>query len=273
MVKRKKEGKALPKKQKSRAKYPCPDELKELIRLVNLIPYDFQLQNLTFELDLQRQALRKETGDPNAAPSILEAIKVCLKDTPEEFQQYLENLAEVRASPLSSAKPHMAKVYGVHELANAYSEYFEMRTSILRLLQRLETERQMMRDAEVRRQLKPGSITFQCFTLTNWDSYPLFISTVIKRDDDGKIHITGLAALIGKFDDSRLRRCVIDNRVFWAKREDSKTCSPRCLSVLNTRNSRALTDEEKAEKKAQREANSRRNKKLKEIRKIKNGTL
>ncbi len=43
----KKKSKDLQQKQKSRAKYPFPDELKELIRLVNLIPPDFHLQNLT----------------------------------------------------------------------------------------------------------------------------------------------------------------------------------------------------------------------------------
>ncbi len=252
MVTKKKEGKTSLQKQKSRAKYSQPDELKELIRLVNLIPPDFQMKLFKLEVDEQRKLIREKSGDNNAAPSITEVLAACLKDTPEEFQQYVEREALRRAGGLVEAKPHMANVYYVHEKANVYSEYYDMRMSFRRLSERLETERQMMRDAEKSRQLKKGSITFQHFTLTNWDSYPLSISTVIKRKS-GKLKITGLASLIGTFDDSRLRRCEICQRIYWAKRENSKTCSPECLNILNVRRHRALTDEEKAEKKAQRE--------------------
>ncbi len=67
----------------------------------------------------------------------------------------------------------------------------------------------------------------------------------------------------------RLRICEICQRVFWAKRQDSKTCSPLCLNTLNVRRHRKLTDEEKAQKKAQREANKNFKAKPKNIRKIK----
>ena len=101
------------------------------------------------------------------------------------------------------------------------------------LLQRLETERQKMCEAEASRQLKPGSITFEDFTLMNWDSYPLSVSTVVKRNDAGKLYITGLASLIGTFDDSRLRRCKICSRIFWAKKKNAETCGiKKCADDL-----------------------------------------
>lgn len=269
MVKKKKESRALPQKQKSRAKYPFPPELEEMLRQVNLIPLDFQMISFERAYDEQRQLLREQTGDNNAAPSTLEVLNACLEDTPVEFQRHIEHETLQRTNPFGFAKPHMVDVYNIQTKANVYGEYFAMRTSIWRLVQRLETERQRMREAETEHQLERGSLTFEHYTLLDWDAFPLSISTVLKRDDAGKLHITGLAALIGEFDDSRLRRCVICQRIYWAKRENSKTCSPLCLNRLNVRRHRNLTDEEKAEKKAQREANKNLKVKPKNIRKIK----
>ncbi len=227
--------KFLPKETKSRAKYKCPTKLGEMLRQVRLIPPDFQMKLFELVFDEQRLLLREQTGDNHAAPSITEVLNACLEDTPEEFQQHIEYETLQRTKPFGIAKQHMFNVYNIQTKSNVYSEYYDMRMSMLRLVQRLEMEHQ--------------------HALLDWDASPLSISTVLKRNDSGKLHITGLAVLIGKFDDSRLRRCVICQRIFWAKRENSKTCSPRCLNVLNVRNSRSLSEEEKAERKAKRDAN------------------
>ncbi len=236
-----------------------------MLRQVRRIPPDFQMKLFELVFDEQRLLLREQTGDNNAAPSITKVLNACLEDTPEEFQQHIEYETLQRTKTFGIAKPHMVDVYNIHTKSNVYSEYYDMRMSMFRLVQRRETERQRMRDAEAEHQ----------HALVDWDAFPLSISTVLKRNDSGKLQITGLASLIGKFDDSRLRRCVICQHIFWAKRENSKTCSPPCLNVLNVRNSRTLTDEEKAERKAKREAikKSKEEQKLGKERANKNGTL
>ena len=81
---------------------------------------------------------------------------------------------------------------------------------------------------------------------------------------------------INQADADNLRICKICKRIFWAKREKSETCSRRCRNVRNVRISRSLTDEEKAERKAKREANREliKNGKAKPTkRKNKNGSL
>lgn len=235
MAMKKKESKASPKKQKSRAKYQCPSELEDLIYQVNLIPPDFQMQSLLFLL-----------GDRQIKLTITDALKDCLKYTPLKFQEHIEFISGY--DKVKAETEEATRKFYVQKMANAYIEYFEMRNSMLWLVQRLETER-----------ANPN-------TFFDWVGFPLVLRAIVVRNAVGKLQEIGLAALIGKFDDSRLRICEICQRIYWAKRENSKTCSPQCLNKLNVRRHRALTDEEKAEKKAQREANSRRNKKLKEIR-------
>jgi hypothetical protein len=142
------------------------------------------------------------------------------------------------------------------EFIRQYVEFYNTRESMLWLVIRLENERKMMCDAEKSRGLEENSITFQNFTLLDWDAFPITIKTTLVRDLNGKLQTTGLAALIGKFDDSRLRRCkVCEKRIFWAKRIESEACSLQCANVLRVRRYRSLTDEEKANKKAKQNAN------------------
>ena len=84
------------------------------------------------------------------------------------------------------------------------------------------------------------------------DAFPIQAS--IRRGADGKIHLTGLASFIYEgFDDSRLRTCKKCGHIFWAKRQDSKTCSKQCLNAYNVQQYRKLTDEEKATRKQKRQ--------------------
>ncbi len=233
MVKKKRESKNLQKKQKSRAKFQCPTELEDLIYQVNLIPPDFQMQSLEFLLT-----------DRQIKLTVTDALKDCLKYTPQEFQEHIEFISGYNRK-LAETDEASRKFY-IQKMANAYAEYYEMRISMLRLVQRLETERK-----------NPN-------TFFDWFNFPLTLSATVVRDASGKLQEKGLAALIGKFDDSRLRSCENCKRVFWAKRKESETCSPRCLNAFNVRRYRALSPEEKAARKAQREANKRYKRKLKQ---------
>ncbi|HXG84828.1 MAG TPA: hypothetical protein VNI84_12465 [Pyrinomonadaceae bacterium] len=273
MVKKKKESKVLPQKQKSRAQYQCLPELSELIRQANLVPVGVITPDFEWERVRELQRLRKETGDPSPEFSSFEFLTNLISHLPTEFLGHIKEVAYNSAFPLGEGLGYERSYK--QALVKTYIEYCSMRDSMYWLVRRIEEEHKRMRDTEKSRQLKKGSITFEHFHLLNWDSNPISIKTVLKRDDDGNLYITGLAALIGKFDDSRLRRCVIEScqKIFWAKREESETCSARCFGILRTRRYRKLTDEEKAERKAQREANRERNKKLKTIKEKKNGTL
>jgi len=240
---------------KSRAKHKCPDELDELIKEFDLFPPNFQMKSFTFVLLEQRDLLREQTGDSQAIPSIREALNVCLEGTPEEFRKHLESVGAKVAKSFPRSKQHMELVYNVNAMANEYCRIYDARMAMWMLVDRLERKRK-------------GEITPE-----HWLAYPLTLSSTILCGEDGNLKSINLLGLIGKFDDSRLRRCEICNRIFWAKREESKTCSAPCFGILRTRLYRTLTDEEKAERKAQREANKLRNKKLKEIKEKINGNL
>jgi len=85
-----------------------------------------------------------------------------------------------------------------------------------------------------------------------------------------------LLNILRGIDPNRLRFCKVCNQnIFWAKREESKTCSAPCFGILRTRRYRNLTPEEKAERKAKREAikKSKEEQKLGKERAKKNGTL
>ncbi len=292
MAKKKKESPALLQKQKSRAKYQCPPELLKLIDEVNLIPYETQMPNLRNELQVRKQALREQTGNEFATVSASEILEICMKDLPKEFQEYLESVT------IDCGLPFGDKDCKSELKVELYVEYFNKRDSMLRLVERLEWESQRTRQATEKHRLNK-KVTFGPFTIADWDelpipykslvkkdnkyqitgvwdTLPLSITTVVRRNADGKLCITELADLIGKFDDSRLRKCKVCQRIYWAKRENSKTCSPRCLNVLSVRKSRSLTDAEKAERKFKREENRRIVKKgmAKTVKRSnKNGTL
>jgi hypothetical protein len=240
----------------SRAKYDCPAELKELIRLTNLVPIGILTPDFESEVRFEIQRLKNETGDPAPEFSAYEFVTKQIKHLPKIFLDYLDEVAYVRAFPFESEpKSYRNEMRYKHEFVRYYVEYCDIRGSMLSFVLRLENERRMMRAAEKEHGLEENSLTFEHFTSLNWEAYPIFISTTLLRDDNGKLQTTGLAALIGKFDDSRLRRCEICERVFWAKRKESKTCSLQCANVLRVRRYRSSTTEEKANKKLKRTAN------------------
>jgi hypothetical protein len=281
----KKKSKALPQKQKSRAQYFCPPELGELIFQVNLVPINEEFPDYTFERERELQRLREETGVRFPSLSGFEFLAKLISHLPDEFLEYLQQSAKESFESLQQSVNHFASSLGKgvsnhpdYELTYliTYFDYFDMRDSMLRFVQHIEQERQMLRDAEDKYP-SDKEIFYRHNILIDRRGFPqglqhpIPIKTRVKRGEDGNLYINGIAALIGKFDDSRLRRCVIcEKRIFWAKREDSKTCSSGCLNKLNVRRHRKLTAEQKAEKKVQREANRERNKKLKEIREKKN---
>ena len=242
------------KEKKSQVKARYLSELKEMIRQVNLLPPEFQLKNLNYELELQRQSLREKTGDPHATPSITEALKVCLEGTTKEFQQYLEEVAAKNAS-LFPAKQHMVVVYNVQAKANEYIRLYGLRIEMRLLVERLERERK------------------EEITPEYWLNFSLPIYATVFRGKDGKLRGSGLIGLIGKVDDSRLRSCIICQRIFWAENKNSFTHSETCRNALRQRKHREKNKEEINRKRRERYQSKKEQKQGKERSKNKNGTL
>ncbi len=247
---------------KSRARFQCPPELQELIRQANLVPQGMGLPDFQAEI--------RKAG-PEA--SSYETLIKITKHLPAEFRDYLSGRAYEAVDPLGIHTGAMESAEFKRAVVNHYLSYCQERGAMLWLVQRLETERSMMADTEKSKGLKPKTLTHDHFNLLDWDAWPLPASGFIRRGDDGKLHLTGLAGVIEKgFEDDRLRRCVICENIHWASREDSKTCSRPCLNKLNLKNFRKRTPEEKAEIEKRRKDNRNRNKKIK-AKKNNNGTL
>ncbi len=244
-----------------------------LIRLTNLVPIGIIMFDFYPEMTIEIQRLRNETGEPSPEFSAYEFLTQKIYYLPKEFLEFVEKEACRRAFPLSKPKSYRDERNFRMEFIRQYVEYSNMRASMLSLVLRIENERKVMRSAEKARGLKENSITPKTFTFYNWDAFPLTIKTTLLRDKYGNLQTTGLAALIGTFDDNRLRKCEICDLIFWAKREDSKTCSKKCANTFRVRRYRSLTDEEKAERKAKRKANREHKQKLKKMRENKNGNL
>ncbi len=68
------------KQPKSRAKYKCPDEVKELLRKVNLILFPTNMIDLEFEIRRRTRILREKTDDNNASVAIRDVLTDCLND-------------------------------------------------------------------------------------------------------------------------------------------------------------------------------------------------
>lgn len=245
MTKKRKQKQIDQSKKSSRAKYECPPLLAELIRQTNLVPLGIITPDFDAEIRIEIQRLKAETGEPVPEISAYEFLTKQIKHLPKEFLEFIGNEAYKRAFPFESEP----KNYGDErkfrmEFIRQYVEYCNVRDSMIWLVRRIENERRMMRDVEKKHGLEENSITFQYFTLLDWDAFPITIRTALIRNDNGRLQITGLASLIGEFDDSRLRRCkVCENRIFWAKRKDSETCSTTCFNVLRQRRHRERNKE------------------------------
>jgi hypothetical protein len=207
-----------------KSKSECPSELETLIDAVNKLPPLFRLKPLNIKL---------EFGNP----AVAETLQACLKDTPEVFQQHIEDSVRGRLNPLGGRL--ISQEHFNHERAKEYREFRVFYNSMVYYVKRLARERKAM-DLTAQR-LQKGRKTkvvlgYSHFDHLNWETSPLVLTTVIKRDSDGKQHITGLAALIGKFDDSRLRMCKICHRIFWAKKTNAATCGlKKCADVLGNK--------------------------------------
>ncbi len=296
---------------KSRAKYQCLPEIEELIYQANLVPIGITMPDFEAEMSEAEmsEAEMSEVEMSENRPILLayKSLKDRIKHLPQDFLDYIEStaLGIARSSSIFCASkedyqhylnnwlidplsiPPRQVDYAL-EFIKQYVEYCHMRDSMILLVRRLEAERRWSHYVEkinqqnIESDLDGFYLNYDLPSINkdfadcykspslHWDSFPISIKTTLKRDDDEQLQITGLAALIGKFDARRLRLCEICKRIFWANYKNSFTCEKNCLNALRQRRHR---EKNKEEINTKRRDNYRQNKKLKEIRRIKNGTL
>lgn len=217
-------------------KADCPPGLDALIQRVNeLIP----------RMRLKILKLRNKNDDSEAA----KALEERLKDTPVSFQKYIKGLGYSRADLYDGLIPVTPENF-IKKTIEVYNEFCLDYYSLTRYVDHLELERKTMNAAaehiskETGRKVKIG---FDHYKWMNWDTQPVKIVTIIKRRGNQN-YLTGLAGLIGKFDDSRLRKCKICARIFWAKKTNAETCGlKKCAADLGNkkRSTKSKTKENK----------------------------
>jgi len=284
MVKKKKEelGQS---KQKSRAKYKCPENLYNLIYWANLISLDLISPDL-FSSD---SPLPMIAGFSDFFDVFMDKMPLPLTEPSEDDFFFGANIEEYERMVVWELLIHsVGKHYRelIVELFNAafarlgktptntleeavflpeivdnfIRTYTDLRNAIIKIIEiakKLNEIREGNKDK--------SSLQEPC--------EPAFFYI----NENNKIDVREtdfLLKVLRGIDPDRLRFCKVCNQnIFWAKREDSETCSAKCFGRLRTKRYRTLTDEEKAERKAQREANKKYKIKVKEIKEKKNGTL
>ena len=261
MVKKKKE-KAILKEPKSRAKYKCPEKLERLLEMTN----NFHPEGL---LDISQYSERvKQNLSDEKYKSLtldemfkLEAIEIS-KDLGKRAGWFvLGNLKQAWAHVGRLPEGNTTDDIFPPDVGLAFiGGYVNLKSDI----DNLTDFARALNDVRKGRRTS-SSIKSERFSAT----------LVPAISENGKVKIRMTTSFFDAVDEiaaDRLRICEICNRIFWAKREESETCSSPCFNNLRVRRYRNLTPEEKAERNAKREANRRINKKLKERRKN-NGTV
>lgn len=255
----------------SRAKYKCPPELAKIIDTINLVPPILEMQesiNLydKLEKNFEKQTVEelKEIYGATFRDVIQRAFQECFYPLSQEFQTAL--LKSILSEPNS-----IKYIVGVKELSG-YSFAFNVDNAYWRF-NRLRKDFQQLVDYFTALRKEGISSVGRFDVLSDYDTKPTLPRlTVSLQAIDTIIQVipSNLAKAIDGIDGDRLRACEICHRFFWASYKNSFTCSKTCLNALRQRRHRK-TNKEAIN--AKRRDNYRRNKKLKQIKESKNGTL
>lgn len=203
----------------------CPPALAEYLRLVNLLPYEFSLENFKRHLQMIEKEFKDfETSEiPNTPPFSRDdrlcflAMKKCLDNVPKEFRSQLEKLANEAVNE-SKTSSNVWRLLIFHSaLRDYYVKFYYFYKSINLLVDQLEKERKLYREGEWRD-------TNQVL----WLRQPIRLPSLLIRDSKGLLTHTGVASMIGKIDDRRLRRCPICKKIYWAKKVFKKDIEQSC---------------------------------------------
>ncbi len=282
MVKKKKEelGQS---NQKSRAKYKCPENLYKLIYWANLISSDLISSDLIssdsplpaidgfsefHDVIMKKMPLEEpylvgiSFGADNEEYERMVVWELLIHSVDKHYREFIVHLFNTVFARLGKTPTNTLEeaVFLPEIVDNFIRIYTDLRNAIIKTIEiakKLNEIREGNKDK--------SSLRVPC--------EPAFF--YINENNKIDVQINDfLLNILGGIDPNRLRFCKICNQnIFWAKREDSETCSAKCFGRLRTNRYRTLTDEEKAERKAQREANKIYKVIVKELKEKKNGTL
>lgn len=249
-----------PKEKKSRAKYKCPDDLKEILKIVNSVPPGVTLpvaRDVISKLEktyLVKHSVnrRSDLDDATYVDMWFEIVDECFKDFFDKnikkdiFQFWFDRLRE-DLSKLKKAE--MALLYSV---IDTYEYYRKTRKDVKAVINYVF-------------ELNKNSPILHLY---DTDLHTPLLFT--QKNGETRATPQGFSKVIERIDLERLRACEICSRIFWANYKNSFTCSTPCLNALRQRRHREKNKEAINEK---RRANYDRNKKLKQLKEKKNGTL
>lgn len=225
----------------SRAKFACSAFLEQLIEEVNYVDPDTEMADWR-----AAYSKRFNQGDPEG---IVDAIVTDIMEMfPEDVVRKTYEQAEQNC-----------RLFGIDEYDRGeYTDGF-----LIRRCSAIRDAKLLLHEiAEYFGKVRQGAARADSFI----PSFPV-TATIRYRGTVSTIEPTSLTRVLDGVDNDRIRACEQCSRIYWAKRSDSKACSPRCNNTLNIAKSRARTDEEKqaiAERQRQNRATRRR---LKENRK------
>ena len=221
---------------KSRAKYKCLPELADILEMVNLVPPDADMPNAgkVIEAFTNEWLLQEQKTDVDLWSDIFDE---CFKDFDREAKTNIFNFWFDKSAKSNNDLDRRRYKALLDAVIITYEEIYQTRKNIKLVIDSVSEKKKKTENS-------------------SWHKPNLEISIPItEKDGEFRASLPVFLELISTINLDRLRACEICNRVFWAKREESKTCSAPCFGILRTRRYRNLTPEEKAERKAKREAN------------------
>lgn len=204
-------------KNRLRAKYFCPPELEILIENYNHAPL-FKHPNIEEVAKMRTENERKDSGNAFAFITSVDVFEELFPMLPARLQAHLWNkLEEFLDYPGDDVDPS--------ELINIYQDYVSECT----LMREFIRTRPLIRGDE-----------YVSSTMLDLESVTISVPLKFTHDGEGRRRMEGLVGLIGTFDNRRLRLCkAVDcGRAFWAKRQNSETCSTTCYENLRQMRSR-----------------------------------
>ncbi len=252
---------------KSRAKYDCPEGIDGFLEKINreLLPKVY-LPDVETILGENRIIYPPDVSDEEKLKLLYETKKKVLYDCYKDFNENCRNEiygGERRQLPeRPSVERYELGIAGLSAVLDNYKMFREQRNwlqSIARFFARLRAGDNFY-EGKTEIETNDGEIL----------KLPMLPPVPLSREGTiGKIDSEILKELDG-CDLDRIRECVICSRLLWAENKNSFTCSSTCRNALRQRRHR---EKNKEKINAKRRDNYDRNKKLKEMRKKKNGTL
>jgi hypothetical protein len=221
-----------------------PTELGEHIDLVDLVPPKAVLQPAEDIWQRNKEKYRSDDGflgaDSNGyLLALSQTLEDCLSGLPEDFREYIQKKGQQEAV-IYQGQPDYEQI----RLRRALTEYDKFR--------------------KIREELKSFAKYF-----TNWRKHgrvtggiggmygadeallefpkPQALYAQTRTVDGTLINVvpSGLSAALDGVIGERVRSCEICDRIFWARRKESETCSPPCANNLRVRRWRAAVPKSK----------------------------